>query len=150
MKSSEERAEEIKDGEMLENIGACLYCNDHTKSVLFCFGVLSDFAQFVKTFYLFFSRRMWLSSRLNVGLLLPINRPPLTGLTEADRRPLGFISGAIIAHESETLSFIKNKTLHLKHKGDGEGPRRKNTSWYRNYYVQEENYRVRKLPFEAA
>lgn len=51
-----------------------------------------------------------------------INRPPLTGPTEADRRPLGFISGAIIAHESETLSFIKNKTLHLKHKGDGEGP----------------------------
>lgn len=48
MKSSKERAEEIKDGEMLENIGACLYCNDHTKKVLFCFGVLSDFAQFVK------------------------------------------------------------------------------------------------------
>lgn len=70
MKSSKERAEEIKDGEMLENIGACLYCNDHTKNVLFCFGVLSDFAQVVKKFYLFFSRRMWLSSRLNDGLLL--------------------------------------------------------------------------------
>lgn len=55
MKSSKERAEEIKDGEMLENIGACLYCNDHTKNLLFCFGVFPAFAQFVKNvLFIFF------------------------------------------------------------------------------------------------
>lgn len=91
-----------------------------------CFVLFWGFSWFCSICFFFcfvFSRRMWLSCRLNVGLLLCWHQPSSTYKPDWSRP-----TSARIYFRSHnctrvgTLSFIKNKTLHLKHKGDSEGP----------------------------